>query len=177
MTLRTTASLTFCAVALAGCALEPRAAEPTQGGSGVVARVLDGDTLALQDGSHVRLLQIDTPEVSARECGHDLAAAALRKLTPPGSTVQLHTDPALDERDRYGRLLRYVTNDRDQLVNVHLVAGGAAAPYFYRGERGMHATRLLEAARAARDKRRGTWGACPQARLQPDEAWSTNGVS
>jgi micrococcal nuclease len=33
-------------------------------------------------------------------------------------------------------------------------------PYFYDGERGRYATRLLDAARAARNARRGLWGGC-----------------
>ncbi len=80
--------------------------------------------------------------------------------------MRLVGDPALDDRDRYGRLLRYVfVGDTD--VNVALVRRGAASPYFYRGERGRHAETLLDAADAARAEQRGFWGACPSARLNP----------
>jgi endonuclease YncB( thermonuclease family) len=53
------------------------------------------------------------------------------------------------------------------------VRAGAAAPYFYRGERGLHAGRLVTAAREARAKRRGLWGACPGTRLRPERQVAT----
>lgn len=175
MHLRRLTLLLAAALACGGCALEQAPAPKPTEGSGVVDRVVDGDTLALRDGSRVRLLQIDAPEVSKGECGHAIATGALRKLTPPGSTIKLANDPALDNVDRYGRLLRYVTNEQGRLVNVQLAGAGAASPYFYRGERGTHADTLLAVATVARDKRRGAWGACPKARLQPGQAWSTGG--
>ena len=86
----------------------------------------------------------------------------------PGHTILLARDPALDDRDEHGRLLRYVL-DEDRLVNVNveLVRDGAAAPYFFRGARGAFATELLAAATDARRENRGMWGACPGARLDP----------
>ncbi len=55
-------------------------------------------------------------------------------------------------------------------MNVELVRAGAAAPYFFRGDRGRYADELLDAAEEARDERRGLWGACPAARLDPRRA-------
>ena len=79
---------------------------------------------------------------------------------------RLVRDPALDDRDTYGRLLRYVfVGDTD--VNLELVRRGAASPYFFRGERGEHADELLDAVDAAREEHAGYWGACPGARLSP----------
>jgi endonuclease YncB( thermonuclease family) len=131
----------------------------------VVARVNDGDTLTLAGGARVRLLQIDAPELTT-DCYGRAALRALEQLTPAGTRVRVVGDPALDDRDRYGRLLRYVfVGDTD--VNVELVRRGAASPYFYRGERGRHAETLLAAVAAARAARRGLWGSCPHARLNP----------
>jgi micrococcal nuclease len=125
---------------------------------GTVAWVTDGDTVRLRGGERVRLLQIDAPE-SGGECYAGRATAELVRLAPRGTRVVLEADPALDLRDRYGRLLRYVfvggTN-----VNVELVRRGAATPYFYGGERGKYAARLLGAVGDARRARRGMWGAC-----------------
>jgi endonuclease YncB( thermonuclease family) len=124
----------------------------------VVASVADGDTLTLTSGQRVRLLQIDSPE--SGECYGTEARAALFALAPVGSRIVLESDPRLDRVDRYGRLLRYVR--RGSLdVNVELVRRGAAAPYFYGGERGRHAGRLLRVALAARSAHRGLWGASP----------------
>ena len=137
-----------------------------------VQRVVDGDTLVLQGGARVRLLQIDSPEVGSGECYSRAARRALLRLVPEGSTVRLDADPALDRRDRYGRLLRYVTRNGVN-VNLRLVANGSAAPYFYRGERGRWADALLTAAHRARRARVGLWGACPRTRLDPERGVDT----
>ena len=130
-----------------------------------MARITDGDTLRLADGRRIRLVQIDAPEREG-ECFGRSARDELSRLARVGSTVELTRDPALDDVDRNGRLLRYVrAADRD--VNLELVRLGAAAPYFYRGARGRHAEALLAAARQAHAERRGLWGACPAARLAP----------
>jgi endonuclease YncB( thermonuclease family) len=139
---------------------------------GVVASVYDGDTLRLTTGQRVRLLQIDTPELGSGECYSRAARTALLARVPVGSRVVLKADPALDKTDRYGRLLRYVErNGRN--VNLELVRGGAAAPYFYRGEHGRHAGALMQAARGARAAKRGLWKACPATVLDPNRAVST----
>ena len=143
--------------------------------SGVVASVFDGDTLALADGRRVRLLQIDTPELGSGDCYSRAARKALLLRVPIGSRVTLELDPRLDKVDRYGRLLRYVRRG-SMNVNVALVRGGAAAPYFYGGETGRHAARLLTEAQRAKAARRGLWGACPGTRLDPYRAIDT-GVS
>lgn len=120
--------------------------------------VTDGDTLRARGGERVRLLQIDAPE-AGEECYARRATAELIRLTPRGTRVTLESDPALDLRDRYGRLLRYVLRGSVN-VNVELVRRGAATPYFYDGERGKYASRLLDAVDDARRARRGMWGAC-----------------
>ncbi len=120
--------------------------------------VTDGDTLRVRGGERVRLLQIDAPE-AGEECYAGRATAELIRLTPRGAHVALEADPGLDRRDRYGRLLRYVHRDGVN-VNVELVRRGAATPYFYDGERGKYAARLLTAVSEARRARRGMWGRC-----------------
>ncbi len=134
-----------------------------------VDHVIDGDTIALATGAHVRFLQIDTPELSSNECYATQARGLLESLLPAGSRVTLRKDPALDQVDRYGRLLRYVYRGGTNL-NVEMVRRGAAAPYFYDGDRGRFAGRIYSLALAAKRAHRGLWGACPATRLQPDEA-------
>ena len=112
-----------------------------------VERVIDGDTLVLRGGAHVRLVQIDAPEA-----GEECYAGA-------GSRVELEIDPALDDVDRYGRLLRYI-HAGTRNVNLELVRRGAATPWFYGGDRGRYAARFLTATSAARAAKRGMWGAC-----------------
>jgi micrococcal nuclease len=164
---RPLALLALLAGLLAGCSAE-ELAQPAADGAGRVARVADGDTLRLVDGRRVRLVQIDAPEAGA-ECYGDDARNVLQRLAPAGARVALERDPRLDDRDRFGRLLRYVRAGSTDL-NLELVRRGAAAPYFFRGEHGRHADALLRAAESAREARRGLWGACPSARLNPERA-------
>jgi len=110
-------------------------------------------------------VQIDAPELSTDCYGRD-ALRALVALAPKGSRVTLVRDPELDERDRHGRLLRYVYRGR-QNVNVELVRRGAASPYYFRSERGGLAGELDAAVAAAREGRAGYWSACPGAELNP----------
>jgi len=132
-----------------------------------VAEVVDGDTLRLDDGRLVRLVQIDAPEPRDRECYGADATAALLELAPEGTEVTLVRDGVLDNVDRFDRLLRYVFVGARNL-NLELVREGAAAPYFFDGDRGRYADRLLDAAEEARDEGTGLWGACPEAELVPE---------
>jgi endonuclease YncB( thermonuclease family) len=140
-----------------------------------VDHVADGDTLTLTNGSRVRLVQIDTPEVYFHpECYGRQASAATKRLLPRGTLVHLLPEPATDRVDRYGRLLRYVVRARDALdVNIQLVRIGAAAPYFYRGRHGRYWQRLDRLGRRARAHHRGLWGACPGTPYRPDEGVNT----
>ena len=132
----------------------------------VVARIVDGDTLELVDGAHVRLVQIDAPELGERECYARDAREALAVLVPRGVSITLERDPALDDRDRFGRELRYVRRE-GRNVNVELVRRGAASVWFFEGTRGRYAAELLGAVEAAEREERGLWGLCPAARLDP----------
>jgi micrococcal nuclease len=156
------------ALVCAGCGGEEATAPA---GTAVVDSVRDGDTILLEDGRRVRLVQVDAPELRV-ECHGDAAAGELERLLPSGTAVRLERDPRLDDVDQHGRLLRYVEAD-GRNVNLALVRTGAAAPYFYRGTRGRQAEALFEAAVEARRARRGLWGACPAARLEPRRAVAT----
>jgi endonuclease YncB( thermonuclease family) len=156
-------------VALGGSQFSGAAVEaPT----GVVASVYDGDTLTLTSGARVRLLQIDTPELGSGECYSRAARTALLNLTPVGTRVTLERDAVLDKVDRYGRILRYLRRG-SMNINLELVRRGAAAPYFYQGDRGKYASQLMAAASTAKAAQRGLWGASPRTLLEPDHAVET----
>lgn len=139
----------------------------------VVAFVVDGDTLELDDGRRIRLAQIDTPEGGeGRECYADAARDTLRSLTDDGSEILLVADPLLDDEDRHGRLLRYVYADETN-VNVELVRRGAATVWFVDGVEGIFAEDLLAAATLAREAGRGLWGACPDTPFDPSRGAET----
>jgi endonuclease YncB( thermonuclease family) len=147
----------------AACGGDGGEAIEAAGEHGTVAVVVDGDTLQLEDGRRIRLVQVDAPERS--ECYGRQATAVLIRLAPRGTRVELERDPALDAADDGGRLLRYVLAAGRNL-NLLLVEQGAAAPYFFRSERGRLAGELLDAAHAARKERKGLWR-CREARLEP----------
>jgi micrococcal nuclease len=138
----------------------------------LVSSVYDGDTLSLDDGRRVRLLQVDTPELGSGECFSRAARRALVQLAPIGKKIVLEIDPRLDRVDRYGRLLRYVRRNGLN-VNLELVRQGAAAPYFYGRERGRYASGLMRAAHTAKASKRGLWKACPSTVLDPTRAITT----
>jgi len=132
--------------------------ETSRRAAATVERIIDGDTLVVRGGARVRLVQIDAPE-AGEECYASGSTTELVRLARPGTRVELEEDAALDRVDRYGRLLRYLHAD-GRNVNVELVRRGAAAPWFYDGDRGRYAARLLTATASARAARRGMWGAC-----------------
>jgi endonuclease YncB( thermonuclease family) len=65
--------------------------------------VYDGDTLELENGEVVRLIGIDSPEHS--DPGGDIARDYLSALVLNRRVILV---PGNEERDDYGRLLRYV---------------------------------------------------------------------
>jgi endonuclease YncB( thermonuclease family) len=134
--------------------------------------VIDGDTIVLTSRAHVRLVQIDAPEVQERECYGVQSRAFLRRLLPPGTTVRIEADPRLDQVDRYGRLLRYVFRGTTN-INLELVRQGEATVWFYRHDRGRYAGQLYMSSLAARAAHRGLWGACPRTPFDPYHAADT----
>jgi endonuclease YncB( thermonuclease family) len=169
MSVRASSAVLLAALASAAPIASGSSSSKPVGAIGRIDHVADGDTVDLQNGARVRLVQIDTPEVYFRpECYGRRASATTKALLPPGTLVRLTTEPATDRIDEYGRLLRYVIRVRDGLnVNVRLVAVGAAAPYFYRGRRGRYGALLDRLARRARARRLGLWGACPGTPYRP----------
>ena len=114
-------------VVLLSCAT---AAAPTTGPA-QVDRVIDGDTISvrLADGRRatVRLTGVDTPETrhptqGVEPGGPAASAYTTRRLT--GATVRLDRDPAGDDHDAYGHILRYVVLATGENVNATLVREG-----------------------------------------------------
>ena len=100
-----------------------------------IERWVDGDTVVTSEG-RVRLLGMDTPERG--QCGFGPASSYAGRLAPPGSTVELVSVPGDDDRDRYGRLLRYVYVGADDVGYAQILAGYAIARYDSRDGYGPH---------------------------------------
>lgn len=119
-------------------------------------------------------MQIDAPELAGAECYGEASKAELVRLLPIGTRVRLEFDAKLDRIDRFGRRLAYVFAGTTN-VNLAMVRRGAAGPYFFGGDRGRYAERLLRTARQARAARRGLWSVCPRTKLDPARAIQTVG--
>jgi endonuclease YncB( thermonuclease family) len=138
-------SITIILCAAAALVVAPRA-EATHP-SCVVDRVIDGDTFVCDDGAHVRLLQINAPELTA--CGGAWAAAALRNIfLRPGTRVRLDYDAVTV--DRYGRHLAapIVTGTDGSDFNISIVmvyVGLAKAAYYGDNARNLEWARASEA--------------------------------
>ena len=145
---------------------------PTATAASNVAKIVDGDTITMSNGEKVRLIQIDTPELTSKECYGSEARLALSKLLNQPGKVSLTTDPKLDKTDKYGRSLRYVFIGKINL-NLKMVEIGAATPYFYRSEKGIYAIQFLKAAQNAQKLGLGLWRMCPGTRLSPNNAGQT----
>lgn len=123
-----------------------------------IERVIDGDTAVLEDGTSVRYIGIDAPEMRpAPQCGA-VAATEANERRVEGEVVTIRLDPA-ETRDRFGRLLAYLEVD-GSLVNVGLVRDGLACAFPF-GQTRLHRDEIEAAEREARDDGLGVWSACP----------------
>jgi endonuclease YncB( thermonuclease family) len=103
------------------------------GRTDTVAYVIDGDTVVLASGLTVRLRGIDAPE--REECASARSTRSLARLIR-GERVRLVR--AGDDRDRYGRLLRYVDLGRTDAGLRQIKRGLAIARYDSRDGYGAH---------------------------------------
>ena len=129
-----------------------------------VIRVIDGDTVEvrLSTGAKkdVRLVGIDTPDVyGGTECGGPEASESLKRILPPNTRVTLLSDVSQDDKDRYGRLLRYVHKGGKD-VNRQQVFLGHATVYVYDHNPFNRTASYRKAAQVAKAARRGMWSAC-----------------
>ncbi|MBI3190494.1 thermonuclease family protein [archaeon] len=104
--------------------IEPSGQETTLNKSTAFAsRVIDGDSIELSNNIEVRLLGINTPERG--QPYYQESTDRLKKLVE-GKNVVLEDD--IEDKDQYGRLLRYVFID-NLFVNLQLVKEGYATVY------------------------------------------------
>src|SRR6185369_16069178 len=112
---------------------QPQARQDAQ-----VVRVVDGDTLQVlveNKKEKVRIIGINTPEtVDPRkpvQCfGKEVSDFAKKTLT--GQSISLEPDPTQSNRDKYGRLLRYVFLNNGALdFGQYMIANGYAYEYTY----------------------------------------------
>jgi len=131
-----------------------------------VTKVIDGDTIVLENGQKVRYIGIDTPELhhpkKEVECFSRQAFEENKKLVL-GKKVFLQKD--ISEKDKYDRLLRYVfldekmSTDEGSFVNLYLVKNGFAYAATFPPDV-KYADLFLTAQKEARQKNLGLWQRC-----------------
>ncbi|MFA6532878.1 MAG: thermonuclease family protein [Patescibacteria group bacterium] len=95
-----------------------------------VVRVIDGDTIEIEGKIKVRYIGINTPEIyhdttgkkTGEQCFAEESYLENKRLVE-GKTVTLVKD--ISDKDKYGRLLRYVYIE-DLFINDYLIKNGYA---------------------------------------------------
>ena len=135
-----------------------------------VVRVVDGDTVKVKIHRRhkrplrrtVRMIGIDTPEVyGGKECGGPKASRSLKRMLRKRARVTLVRDRSQDNKDRYGRILRYVIRRKGRVdVNRRQVWRGWAKVYVYQHDPFNRVRSYRKAARKAKRHDRGVWKVC-----------------
>lgn len=135
---------------------------PSHGGIfATVVSVVDGDTIKIEGGEVVRYIGINTPETVAPnrpvECmGRE--ASARNKALVQGKVIELEKD--VSERDKYGRLLRFIWIG-ETMINEQLVREGLAQVSTYPPDVKYQSV-FVGAQRQAVEEKIGLWsGECP----------------
>jgi len=119
-----------------------------------VSHVVDGDTIIIETEEEVRYLGIDTPEASHH--GGEESTNTNTELVG-GKEVQLWRDG--EDRDHYGRLLRYVCVD-GIFVNAELIRLGWGYASFFSPD-APYRCLFRELQEEARRAGRGVWADWP----------------
>ncbi len=128
-----------------------------------VARVIDGETVALDDGTELRLIGALAPRAidAGAEPGTwplELAAQEELRALILGKSIELAFDR--ERTDRYGRLQAHafwMEGEQRRWVQGHLLQQGLARAYGQAGNRACTGG-ALEAERMAHEAHRGLWG-------------------
>jgi micrococcal nuclease len=132
-----------------------------------VNRVIDGDTIVLDDGRTIRYLNVDTPETKKPntpvQC-YGQAASDYNKTVMDGRSVLLKSD--VEKTDKYGRDLRIVflegknPDDIGQSINANLVRYGYARQKSYKPNT-TYESFFIDIEAKAKNDNRGVWQ-CPK---------------
>jgi len=133
-------------------------AQKLPGPSAKVIAVHDGDTVSALIGKKiekVRLLGIDAPEMGQRPWGAKAKRHLEGLLKRSEWTVSLELD--IEKRDKYGRLLAYLWDKDNRLINLVMVEDGYAV-LFTLPPNVKHSNELRKSQHLAREKGFGIWG-------------------
>ncbi len=124
-----------------------------------VTRVIDGDTVLLDNGEKLRYIGINAPELGKTETTECFALEATteNQRLVEGQSIRIEKD--VSERDMYGRLLGYVYLKDGTFVNLELVENGFASAATYPPDVAKSVL-FSELEKEARLTKRGLWGIC-----------------
>jgi len=113
-----------------------RTAQQTNPGLYTINHYVDGDTIAVNMNGAVetiRFIGVDTPEThrpnTPVQCYGQEAAAHTKTVISKFGKVRLQADPLDTNRDRYGRLLRYVYLPDGTLLDEQIIQQGYGFAY------------------------------------------------
>lgn len=122
-----------------------------------VKKVFDGDTIVLEDGTRVRYLGINTPEVAHKDARAEYFGDKARRENAGivrRKKVRLEFDR--EKKDRFGRTLAYVFLEDGRFVNQLLVEKGCAY-VFYHSSNTRYWDTLFQAQKRAIHAGAGIW--------------------
>lgn len=93
--------------------------------TGVITKIIDGDTVVVEGGDHVRLLGIDCDE-KGKKC-YKAANLRIEELALGKKAVFEYEG---EDKDQYGRKLRYIIIDGKN-INLQMVEEGLCVARFY----------------------------------------------
>lgn len=126
---------------------------------GVVADVVDGDTIVLESGERIRYLLVDTPEsTGGKDDCYGREARTFNAQLVQGKEVTLTYGEACT--DRFQRTLAYVSVGKTD-VNAELVRRGFGCVLHIPPAGTSRHEEFQGFQEAARDTGRGMWSACP----------------
>ncbi|HIC92067.1 MAG TPA: thermonuclease family protein [Syntrophaceae bacterium] len=130
----------------------------------VVKRVIDGDTLLLDNGERVGLLGVYAPvnrphnSIEIVRQRYEKALAFVRSLVKSGDRIRLEYD--WQREDEYGRILAYVFLEDGTFLNEEVIKQGYGQVYTRFPCKYTDDFRRHE--REARLHKRGLWGESPE---------------
>ena len=123
---------------------------------GNVTKVIDGDTIQIDNGIKIRYLMVNAPELSSNDCFAEEAKQFNSSLVE-NQTISLSYDKEC--KDKYNRLLAYVSI-QDREINALLVERGYACSYYISPNGKSKKEYYDELEYAAKTSNKGMWGVC-----------------
>ncbi|MFZ3072633.1 MAG: thermonuclease family protein [Thermodesulfobacteriota bacterium] len=119
-------------------------------------RVIDGDTIVIEDNRKIRLIGVDTPETvhpnkPVEYFGKE--ASLFTKRMAEGKKVKIEYD--WQKKDKYGRTLAYLYLEDGTFLNLEIIRQGYG--FAYTKFPFKHLEIFRQAEKEARENRRGLW--------------------